>query len=300
MGFWSAVKPAPFDYVAPRSLGEALAILAERPDDAKILAGGQSLIPVLNFRLSQPALLVDVNALSELAFERAESDGGLALGALVRHRGVERSRLVAERAPLLSQAIAHVAHPQIRTRGTLGGSLAHADPAAELPAVAIALDAELELACRGGSRRIAARDFFTGFFSTALEPGEMVAAVRFPPAPPKTGFAFFEIARRHGDYAQAGVAARLTLGDDGRIRGAKLVFLAVGPGPVEATKAAAALAGEAPGDALFSVAGAIAASDEVDPSGDMHASSDFKRHLVGILTRRALRAAAGRAAGSAA
>ena len=300
MGFWDAVKPAPFDYAAPRSLDEALDLLAERPDDAKVLAGGQSLIPVLNFRLSQPALLVDVNALAGLAFERAESDGGLALGALVRHRGVERSRLVAERAQLLAEAIGHVAHPQIRTRGTLGGSLAHADPAAELPAVALALDAELEITRRGGARRVAARDFFTGFFSTALEPGEMITAVRIPPAPPATGFAFFEIARRHGDYAQAGVAARLTLGDDGKVRAAKLVFLAVGPGPVDATKAAASLAGEAPGEATFAAAAAVAADEEVDPSGDMHASVEFKRHLVGVLARRALRAAAARAAGRAA
>jgi carbon-monoxide dehydrogenase medium subunit len=290
------VKPAPFDYVAPPSLDEALAILAERSDDAKILAGGQSLIPVLNFRLNQPALLVDVNALSALAFERADDDGGLTLGALVRHRGVERSALVARRAPLLAEAIAYVAHPQIRVRGTLGGSLAHADPAAELPAVAVALSAELRLVSRGGGeRRLPARDFFSGFFTTALEPGEMLAEVRIPPPPPRTGFAFLEIARRHGDYAQAGVAARLTLDERGCVAAAKLVFLAVGPGPVDAARAAAKLAGERPEEALFAAAGAVAAGEEVDPSADMHASADFKRHLVAVLTKRALHLAFSRA-----
>jgi carbon-monoxide dehydrogenase medium subunit len=291
------VKPAPFDYVAPRTLAEALAILAERSDDAKILAGGQSLIPVLNFRLAQPALLVDVNGIAELALERAEPDGGVTLGALTRHRAVERSRLVAERLPLLAEAIPHVAHPQIRVRGTIGGSLAHADPAAELPAVALALDAELLLRGSGGERRLAARDFFTGFFATALAPGEILAAIRFPAASPRTGYAFLEVARRHGDYAQAGVAARVTLDETGRCVAAKLVFLAVGPGPVDATKAAAALAGTELTDDALAAAGAIAAGEEVEPSPDMHASADFKRHLVGVLTRRAIRRAAQRALG---
>jgi CO/xanthine dehydrogenase FAD-binding subunit len=294
------VKPAPFDYVAPRRLDEALAILAERGDDAKLLAGGQSLIPVLNFRLAQPALLVDLNGVSELAFERADADGGLTLGALRRHREVERSPIVATRAPLLAEAMPHVAHPQIRARGTIGGSLAHADPAAELPAVAVALDAELVLRHRDGERIVRSRDFFTGFFSTALQPGEMVAAVRIPGAPPRTGFAFLEVARRHGDYAQAGVAARVTLDEAGRCRDVRLVFLAVGPGPVDCVRAAASLAGESPTAERFAAAGRIAAGEEVDPTGDLHASADFKRHLVGVLAGRALALAARRATEAAA
>jgi carbon-monoxide dehydrogenase medium subunit len=294
------VKPAPFDYVAPRRLDEALAILAERSDDAKVLAGGQSLLPVLNFRLAQPALLVDVNRVSELDFERAEGDGGLSLGALSRHRALERSRLVAERAPLLAEAMPHVAHPQIRARGTIGGSLSHADPAAELPAVALALDARLLLRRTGGERWIDARDFFNGFFSTALEPGEIVAEVRLPPIPPRTGFAFLEVARRHGDYAQAGAAVRVSLDDTGRCREARLVFLAVGPGAVDARRAAAALAGAAPDEVALAEAARIAAEEEVAPTGDMHASADFKRHLVRTIAVRALRRASDRARGAAA
>jgi carbon-monoxide dehydrogenase medium subunit len=294
------VKPAPFDYVAPRRLDEALAILAERSDDAKVLAGGQSLLPVLNFRLAQPALLVDVNRVSELDFERAEGDGGLSLGALSRHRALERSRLVAERAPLLAEAMPHVAHPQIRARGTIGGSLSHADPAAELPAVALALDARLLLRRTGGERWIDARDFFNGFFSTALEPGEIVAEVRLPPIAPRTGFAFLEVARRHGDYAQAGVAVRVSLDDTGRCREARLVFLAVGAGAVDARRAAAALAGAAPDEVALAEAARIAAEEEVAPTGDMHASADFKRHLVRTIAVRALRRASDRARGAAA
>jgi carbon-monoxide dehydrogenase medium subunit len=288
------VKPAPFDYVAPKSLDEALAILAERGDEAKILAGGQSLIPVLNFRLAQPALLVDLNGIAELGGERAEADGGITFGALRRHREVERSTLVAERAPLLAEAMPHVAHPQIRSRGTLGGSLAHADPAAELPAIALALDFELRLRSRDGERRLAARDFFTGFFTTALEPGEVVTEVRIPPRPAGTGFAFLEIARRHGDYAQAGVAARVAIDAEGRCREARLVFLAVGPGPVEAHRAAAAVEGGVVSDELFAEAGRVAAAEDVDPTGDLHASAEFKRHLVAVLTKRALSLAARR------
>jgi carbon-monoxide dehydrogenase medium subunit len=292
------VKPAPFDYVAPDSLDEALELLAARPDDAKILAGGQSLVPVLNFSLAQPALLVDVNRIPGLDFVRAEADGGLALGAMVRHARLEREPLVAARAPLLAEAVPFIAHPQIRTRGTLGGSLAHADPAAELPAVALALGARFRLVRRGGERWVDAADFFTGLFATALAPGEMLAEVRLPPAPPGSGVAFLEVARRHGDYAQAGVAVRVELDGGGRCRGAKLVYLSVGEGPVVARRAAETLCAASDPESAIDAAAHSAAEDEIDPVGDIHASADFKRHLVDVLTRRALRLALARARGS--
>lgn len=285
------MKPAPFDYVAPRSLDEALEVLAERPDDAKVLAGGQSLIPLLNFRLAQPALLVDVNRLPGLDGVEVASDGELRLGALVRQGRLERDPRVAARAPLLAAALPHVAHPQIRNRGTLGGSLAHADPAAELPAVALALDARLRLARRGGERWVAARDFFLGLFATALEPGELLVEVALPPPPPRSGFAFLEIARRHGDYALAGVAAAVTLDERGACRRARLVLLAVGDGPVDAGVAAAALAGGPLDAERIAEAARHAAQREIDPIGDIHASADFKRHLIRVLAARALEVA---------
>jgi carbon-monoxide dehydrogenase medium subunit len=292
------VKPAPFDYVAPHTLDEAIETLADRidrGDDAKILAGGQSLLPVLNFRLAQPTVLIDVNRIAALDFVETTDDGGLRLGALVRHRRLERDPLVARHAPLVAEALPFVAHPQIRNRGTLGGSLAHADPAAELPAVALALGAEMVLARRGGERRVAARDFFTGLFATALDPAELVVAVRLPPLAPRTGCAFVELARRHGDYALAGVACRLTLDEAGRCSNVRLVFLSVGDGPVEAPRAAAALAGEAPSTTAFGAAARLASGEEIEPTGDIHASPAFKRHLARVLTERALATAARRA-----
>lgn len=285
------MKPAPFDYVAPRSLDEVLEVLAERRDDAKVLAGGQSLIPLLNFRLAQPALLVDVNRLPGLDGVAVASDGELRLGALARQGRLERDPNVAERAPLLAAALPHVAHPQIRNRGTLGGSLAHADPAAELPAVALALDARLRLARRGGERWVAARDFFRGLFATALEPGELLVEVALPPPPPRSGFAFLEVARRHGDYALAGVAAAVTLDERGACRRARLVLLAVGDAPVDAGVAAAALAGGPLDVERIAEAARHAAESEIDPVGDIHASADFKRHLIRVLAARALAAA---------
>jgi len=289
------VKPAPFEYAAPRSLDEALDLLARHGGDAKILAGGQSLVPVLNFRLAQPALLVDVNRVPGLDAISATADGGLSIGALVRHRALERSAEVARRAPLLAEAVPFVAHPQIRTRGTFGGSLAHADPAAELPAVAVALGARLRLRRAGGERQLAAEDFFTGLFSTALEPEEMVVGVELPPVPPGSGFAFLEVARRHGDYAQAGVAASVTLDGGGRCRVARLVFVALGEGPVDASAIAAALVGEPPSEARCDDVARRAAEEAIDPLGDIHATAEFKRHLARVLARRALVAAASRA-----
>ena len=289
------MKPAPFDYLAPDSLEAALDALARHGGDAKILAGGQSLIPVMSFRLAQPAILVDLNRISELGFIRRGEDGGLSIGAMTRQRRLERDPLVAEAAPLLREAVPWIAHPQIRNRGTFGGSLSHADPAAELPAIALALRARLRLRKAGGDRWVEAGDFFAGLFTTALEPDEILVEAAIPPLAPRTGWAFLEVARRHGDYAQVGVAALVTLGDDGRCREARLVYLSVGDAPVEAKEAARLLAGQEITPAAIEAAAEKAARDEMNPRGDVHASSEFKRHLARVLTGRALRRAAERA-----
>jgi CO/xanthine dehydrogenase FAD-binding subunit len=294
------MKPAPFEYLAPDSLDAVLDLLARRGGDAKLLAGGQSLIPVMNFRLAQPSLLVDLNRLRDLDYIREADDGdtgGLRIGAMTRQRKLERDPLVPRLAPLLREAVPFIAHPQIRNRGTVGGSLAHADPAAELPSVAVALDARFRLQRAGGERWVEARDFFSGLFATVLEPDEMLVEVALPPPVPKTGWAFLEVARRHGDYAQVGIAARVTLDESGRCREARLVYLSVGDGPVEAREAARMLAGTEFSDEAIAAAADKASRDEMDPTGDIHASADFKRHLARVLTGRALRQAWSRAGG---
>jgi CO/xanthine dehydrogenase FAD-binding subunit len=289
------MKPAPFEYQAPGSLEAALDLLARHGGEAKLLAGGQSLIPVMNFRLAEPSLLVDINKLADLDFIRRDDDGGLRIGALTRQRRLERDPLVAERAPLLHETVPWVAHPQIRNRGTIGGSLAHADPAAELPAVAVALNARLRLQRAGGERWVDARDFFAGLFTTALEPDEILTEIALPSLPPLTGWAFLEVARRHGDYAQIGVAALVTLDGSGRCREARLVYLSAGDRPVEAREAARLLSGQEISPEVIAAAADKASRDEIDPAGDVHASAEFKRHLARVLTGRVLRKAVERA-----
>lgn len=292
------MKPAPFEYQAPGSLEAALDLLARHGGEAKLLAGGQSLIPVMNFRLAEPSLLVDINKLADLDFIRRDDDGGLRIGALTRQRRLERDPLVAEVAPLLHETVPWVAHPQIRNRGTFGGSLAHADPAAELPAVAVALGARIRLQRAGGERWVDARDFFAGLFTTALEPDEILTEIALPPLPPRTGWAFLEVARRHGDYAQIGVAALVTLDDSGRCREARLVYLSAGDRPVEAREAARLLEGQEISPATITAAAEKASRDEIDPAGDVHASAGFKRHLARVLTGRVLRKAHQRTQGA--
>lgn len=289
------MKPAPFEYQAPASLEAALDALARHGGDAKLLAGGQSLIPVMNFRLAEPALLIDINKLAELDFIRRDEEGHLRIGAMVRQRRLERDPLVAGMAPLLHEAVPFIAHPQIRNRGTFGGSLAHADPAAELPALAVALGARFRLQRAGGDRWVAAEDFFAGLFATALEPDEILVEAAIPPSPARTGWAFLEVARRHGDYAQVGVAARVTLDDSGRCHEARLVYLSVGDAPVVAREAARLLAGRELSPEAIAAAAEKAAGDEMDPLGDIHATPKFKRHLARVLTRRVLRTAGERA-----
>jgi CO/xanthine dehydrogenase FAD-binding subunit len=289
------VKPAAFEYAAPDSLEEALAVLAEHGDEAKVLAGGQSLVPMMNFRLAQPALLVDCNRLGALDFIRESDDGGLEIGAMTRVRRLEREPLVEARAPLVRETVPFIAHPQIRNRGTVGGSLAHADPASELPVLALARGFRLRLQRSGGERWVEAEDFFTGLLTTALEPDEMLTEVAIPPMPARTGWAFTEVARRHGDYAQVGVAALVTAGGDGVCTDARLVYLSVGETPMAAPRAAALLRGERLSEQGFAAAAETAAAQEIEPSSDIHATEAYKRHLARVLTVRALRTAAGRA-----
>ena len=264
------MKPPVFEYHRPESLNEALALLGAHPD-AKPLAGGQSLIPAMNFRLAAPGRLIDLNALDELAGIDETAEGGLRIGAMTRHCAVELSAAVAARAPLLAAAMPFIAHRQIRNRGTIGGSLAHADPAAELPAVMVALAARLVLASTRGERVVPAAEFFTGLFATALEEGELIRAIEIPAPPPRSGSAFLELARRHGDYALVGVTAVVTLDSERRVADARIVLFSVGEGPVRAARAEAALAGTT-GDAAARDAAAEAVQGDIDPSSDIHAS----------------------------
>jgi carbon-monoxide dehydrogenase medium subunit len=278
------VKPAPFRYVAAESLAHALAVKAEQGDDAKFLAGGQSLVPAMNFRLAQPAMLIDLNGLRDLDFVCA--DGPLRIGALARHRRIERDALIAQHAPLLHEAAPHVAHPQIRNRGTLCGNLAHADPASEFPAVVLALGGRLRAQSARGERWIQAEAFFQSVFTTALAPDEMLVEIEVPALPPRTGTCFLEVARRRGDYALVGVAAVVELDPAGKVAAARVALCNAGETPI-----------------LVTVNDIDAAPEQVrraiDPPANVHATQAFRRHLAGVLTRRALETAVARAGAAA-
>jgi len=289
------MKPPRFDYLAPRTLDEALAHLHHHSDQAKILAGGQSLIPMLNFRLAHPGVVVDVNRLSDLAYVR-QHDGGVAVGALTRQHAVERSELVRARVPVVAEACRFIGHAPIRHRGTFGGNLAHADPASELPAVMVALEAEMAVASRAGSRAVPAGQFFIGPLTTALRPGEMLTEIRIPAAPPRTGGAFVEMARRAGDFALVGVAALVTLDGAGRCARARITLCGVGPTPVRARAAEDALTGQAPTAAVLDEAADRAAAATSPPS-DVHGSAEFRRKLARHFAREALAAAIQRSGG---
>jgi CO/xanthine dehydrogenase FAD-binding subunit len=289
------MKPAPFDYVRARDVPEALDLLAAHGPEARILAGGQSLVPMMNFRLARPTCLVDVNGIRELDYVRREN-GQLAIGALTRHSTIERSELVQAACPLLAEATALVGHPTIRHRGTLGGSLAHADPAAEGPAALLALEGQVAVAGPGGERTIAARELFVGYCTTALVPGEMLTEVRVPIMPPRTGWAFLELTRRHGDFAIVGVAAFATLNRDGTCAAARLALCAVAPTAVRCDEAERRLVGTRPDERSVQAA-AEAAVEAADPSGDLHGSARYKQRMVAVFVKRALERALERAGG---
>ncbi|MGH7796273.1 MAG: FAD binding domain-containing protein [Candidatus Binatia bacterium] len=284
------MKPAKFDYYDPINLQHALEILSVYQSDGKVLAGGQSLMPLLNMRLARPRGIVDINQIKVLNYIRA-TESGVAIGANARQRALQRDGLIGERLPLLREAASYIAHPQIRSRGTICGSLAHADPAAELPALAVALDAELVAEGPIGTRTISSDSFFVSYFTTRLEFNEILTEARFPAPPKDMVWSILEVSRRHGDFALVGIVAGLAVDQERQVvTKARLVYFGVGPTPIRIKVAEEALMGQPPREVAFEAAAQIA-SKEIDPSNDIHATAEYRRALAATLTRRALRAA---------
>ena len=285
------MKPPPFRYHDPHGLDEALDLVATL-DNAKLLAGGQSLMPMLNLRLAFPDDVVDLNRIGSLAHV-SESAHGISVGAMTRQREVERSDLVRRACPVMHEALAQVGHRQTRNRGTIGGSLCHLDPSAELPVVAAALDAVIHVSRRGGSRSLPMGEFPAFYMTPAIEPDEIVTAIDFEPWPEGHGYAFVEFARRLGDFAVVGVAVLLDAGGDGVVRRASIALGGVGEGPIRCPEAEAALVGTGADDDTLDDAARLCG--EIEAMEDVHASSAYRRHLARVLTRRALDRARGRA-----
>jgi CO/xanthine dehydrogenase FAD-binding subunit len=283
------MKLPPVEYEAPTTVAEAIDLLAEHLDEASVLAGGQSLIPLLALRLARPAVLIDINGVNELSGVSA-TDGRVTVGAMTRDYVAEESETVADAVPLLAAALPLIGHEAIRSRGTIGGSLAHADPAAELPAVARALDAEFVVRGPSGERVIPAAEWFEGYLTTARRPDELLVEVRFPAAQPDTGVSFQEVARRHGDFAIVGLATSLVLSGE-VISEARLAFAGVSDVPLRAVAAEDLLVGERPSAELFDEAARRAAED-LDPPADLHGSPDYRKTVAAAVVRRGLRAAA--------
>ena len=286
------MKPPPFEYDAPATTDEALQLLREHGLDGKVLAGGQSLVPLLNFRLARPSRLIDINGLGELTHVRRQ-DGRLRVGAVARQSALERSTIVREHWPLLHEAIGWVAHAQIRNRGTVGGSIAHADPAAELPVVLAALEGSVRVRSTRGERTIPWNELFVTHLTTSLDPDELLVEVELPPQPPRTGTAFVEYARRHGDFALGGAGVTLTCDEGGTCRSAAIALLSAAPTPVRAAAAEEALSGRHVDEEAAREAAAAGVRD-IDPTGDIHGSSAYRRRLVEAMVRRAITTAAGR------
>ena len=287
------MKLPPVEYEAPTTVAEAIDLLAEYSDEASVLAGGQSLIPLLALRLARPEVLIDINGIDELSGVSA-TDGWVAIGAMTREYVAEESEIVADAVPLLAAALPFIGHEAIRSRGTIGGSLAHADPAAELPAVARALNAEFVVRGPSGERVIPAAQWFEGYLTTSRSPDELLLEVRFPAAGQGTGVSFQEVARRHGDFAMVGLAVSLGL-SGGMISDARLAFAGVSDVPVRAAAAEDLLVGERPSAELFEEA-ARRATGDIDPPADLHGSSDYRKTVAAAIVRRGLRAAADNAA----
>ncbi len=288
------MKPPPFKYVAARTLDEAIDALARADGDGKVLAGGQSLVPMLNFRLLEPAWLVDINRIPGLDGIRDDA-GAVRIGALTRHKTTESAPLIAEHLPVVAAAMSHVAHFGVRNRGTIGGSLAHADPAAELPMLAMLLDATMTTRSSNGPRTIAAKDIFLGTLATALELTEIVTEVAFPKLPTGTGWSFEEVSRRPGDFAVAAVAVTITQ-HDGRCTHARIALAGVGATPMRFAQAERVLVGQSIDSSLARTAAQVV-RDDCEPQSDLHGSADYRRHLVGHLTSRGIDTAAERASG---
>jgi len=282
------MKPVNFDYYAPASIEEALDNLAELGYNGKVLAGGQSLIPTLNFRMARPAALVDLNNIPELAYIKPTSDGGLAIGTMTRDSKVEHDPEVAKRFPLLPEVMKFIAHPQIRNRGTFGGAIAHADPAGQLPAVSIAMNATLRLRRKGQERTVSAEEFIIGPFMTVLEPDEMLVEVILPPNPSRTGSSYKQVSRQKGGYAQAAVISVVTLDEQNRCKDVRMVLMSVGETPILSRKAREILIGQEASEEAFRTVAEAAATQEADPATDLHATADYRRSLVRVLVVRSL------------
>ena len=280
------MKPAPFKYVAAETVDEAVAALGEHGDEAKVLAGGQSLVPLMNLRLATPGVLVDVNRIAELSGLRA--NGNLEIGAVTRQAAVERSAEARAAAPLVVEALRHVAHPPIRSRGTIGGTVAHADPAAEIPAVLLALGGEVVARGPAGERTISADEFFQGYFTTALQPDELLTSVRFPAQGPGARTALQEVARKQADFALAGAVVAANVGDDGTCESARIVLFGVADRPVRAPGAEEAVTSRSLADVAVLADAAQSAAAGIDPTGDAHASAEYRKEVAGVLVRRAL------------
>ena len=288
------MKSAPFEYAAPTTLGDALEILGQNdPDDVKLMAGGQSLMPLLNMRLARPELVVDLGRIADLDYIR-ETPSGVAIGAMTTKRTVEESELIRSQHPLFWESTVAIGHPPIRNRGTVGGSMAQADPASEYPAAAIALDAELVAVSAAGERVIAAEDFFVTYLTTSLEPGEILTEVRIPKCSPGTGWSFQEEARRHGDFAIVGAVATLRL-EAGVVVDPRLVIFGAADRAIRIPEAEAELAGQPAEEEVFARAAARIAQAVEDPLSDVHASEEYRRHLAQVLGDRAFRGAVERA-----
>jgi carbon-monoxide dehydrogenase medium subunit len=290
------MKPIPFDYYAPGSINEALDDLSNLGYDGKILAGGQSLVPAMNFRMARPAALVDLNNIPELSYIRAAEGGATSIGAMTRDSLVEKDPAVARNFPLIQEVMQFIAHPQIRNRGTFGGAIAHADPAGQLPAIVLCLNASLRLLKKGSERLVSSDGFFLGPFMTQIEPDEMLAEVILPPLPSRTGASYKQVSRQRGGYAQAAIASIVTLDDGGRCKAARLTAISVSETPVLSKEAARILVGQKPSpEAIQAVADAVVKL-EIDPGTDVHATADYRRHLVRVLVGRSLTEAFARAA----
>ena len=290
------MKPPPFEYCAVTTVEEALDLLAEHGDEAKVLAGGQSLVPLLALRLARPDYLVDINGVDELS--TFEPTDGLTLGALVRHRTVEKDAAICGGNPLVSAAARYIGHAAIRNRGTVGGTISHADPAAELPTVLVALDGRVEASSKSGTRTVAAADFFQGFLTTALAAEEMVTSVRFPAWPAGAGWSFREFSRRNGDFAVAGVAVMVSVDGHGLIDGARVALSGMSDVPVRAATAEAGLVGQSPSSEIWKAAAAHAVADLAPPS-DLHGSSAYRKYVATGLVESALHEAHERVGASA-
>lgn len=289
------MKPAKFDYYAPANVDEALDTLAELGYDGKVLAGGQSLIAAMNFRMARPAALVDLNNVSELSYIKPTNDGGLAIGTMTRVYRVENDPEVAKRFPLIPEVAKFIAHAQIRRRGTFGGAIAHADPAGQLPSIAVTMDANVLIRGKGKERWVKASDLIIGPFMTTIEPDEMLAEVVLPANPARTGSNYQQVSRQSGGYAQAAVASVVTLDESNKFKSVRLVLMSVGEVPILSQKASEILVGQTGSEDAFKAVAEAAATGEIDPATDLHATADYRRNLIRVLVTRSLTTAFDRA-----